>query len=173
MLVEMVVSNDTGLIALLVCIELGEAFLLALSADAACELHVLGHDGNPARMDGAKVGILEEADQVCLASFLQRHNGGRLEAEIRLEVLSNLTDKTLEGRLLDQEVGGLLITTDLPESNGSRAITPGLLLTLSRRRLASSLGGELLTRRLPARGLASRLLGASHVATIQIAKVND
>ena len=33
--------------------------LRALATDAACELNVLGHDGNTLGMDGAQVGILE------------------------------------------------------------------------------------------------------------------
>ena len=35
--------------------------LSTFSTDAASELDVLGHDGNPLGMDGADVGVLEQA----------------------------------------------------------------------------------------------------------------
>lgn len=70
-------------------------------------------------MDGAKVGVLEEGDEVSLNRLLESADGRRLEAEIGLEVLGNLTDQTLEWELADQELSGLLIATDLTESDGS------------------------------------------------------
>lgn len=48
-----------------------------------------------------------------------------------LEVLSNFTDKTLEGELPDEELGGLLVPPDLTESDGTRAEPMGLLDTTS------------------------------------------
>lgn len=67
-------------------------------------------------MDRSQVGVLKERDEVRLGSLLERHDRRRLESEVRLchksnlipfpqykvlvthlEVLSNLTDKTLEG----------------------------------------------------------------------------
>ena len=61
-------------------------------------------------MDGAQVGVFEQRDEVSLDGLLESTNSGRLEAEVRLEVLSNLTDETLEGKLADEEfgAGGLL-----------------------------------------------------------------
>ena len=35
----------------------------ALTADSAGELHVLGHDGDSLGVDGAQVGVLEEAEK--------------------------------------------------------------------------------------------------------------
>lgn len=70
-------------------------------------------------MDGAQVGIFKEGDEVGLDGFLKGTNGGRLEAEIGLEVLSNLTDQALEGKFADQELGGFLVATDLTESDGT------------------------------------------------------
>jgi hypothetical protein len=91
-------------------------------------------------VDGAQVGILKERDEVSLDGLLKSTDGGRLEAEIRLEVLSNLTNETLEWELADKKLGGLLVTTDLTESDGTRLITMWLLDTTSRRvRLAGSL----------------------------------
>ena len=70
-------------------------------------------------MDGAEVGVLEERDEVSLNGLLKSTDGGGLEAEIRLEVLSNLTNETLERQLADQKLSGLLVTTDLTESDGT------------------------------------------------------
>lgn len=70
-------------------------------------------------MDGAQVGVFEERDEVGLNGLLKGADGRRLEAEIRLEVLSNLTDETLERQLADQELRGLLVATDLTESDGT------------------------------------------------------
>lgn len=70
-------------------------------------------------MDGAQVGILKEGDEVCLNGLLESTDGGRLEAEVRLEVLCDFTDQTLEGKLADEELGRFLVTTDFTKSDGS------------------------------------------------------
>uniref|UniRef100_A0AAQ4RNK7 Core Histone H2A/H2B/H3 domain-containing protein n=2 Tax=Gasterosteus aculeatus aculeatus TaxID=481459 RepID=A0AAQ4RNK7_GASAC len=50
-------------------------FSSSLPADAAGQLDVFGHDGDPLGVDGAQVGVLEQAHQVSLAGLLQSHNG--------------------------------------------------------------------------------------------------
>ena len=70
-------------------------------------------------MDGAKVGVLKEGDEVSLNGLLESTDGGRLEAKVRLEVLSDFTDQALERQLADQQLGGLLVTTDFTESDGT------------------------------------------------------
>ena len=55
-------------------------------------------------MDGAEIGILEKANKVSLRGLLEGHDSRALETEISLEVLGNLTDKTLEGELADEEL---------------------------------------------------------------------
>jgi hypothetical protein len=47
-------------------IELG-----TLSSDPSGQLDVLGHDGDPLGVDGAQVGVLEQADQVGHRRLLQ------------------------------------------------------------------------------------------------------
>jgi hypothetical protein len=47
-----------------------------------------------------------ERHEVGLGSLLESHDGRRLEAEVGLEVLGDLTDETLEGELADEELGG-------------------------------------------------------------------
>ena len=56
----------------------------ALAADAAGELDVLGHDGDALGVDGAQVGVLEEAHEVRLGGLLEREDGVALEAQVRL-----------------------------------------------------------------------------------------
>ena len=138
-------------------------FLSTLSTDATSELDVLGHDGHTLGVDGAQVGVLEKTNKVGLASLLEGHDGGALEAEISLEVLGDLTDKTLEGQLADQKLSGFLVTTDLTESDGSRPVTVGLLDTSGGWcTLASGLGGQLLAGSLSSGRFTGGLLGTSH-----------
>jgi hypothetical protein len=54
-------------------------------------------------VDGAQVGVFKERDEVGLNGLLESTDGGRLEAKVRLEILSDFTDETLEGKLADQE----------------------------------------------------------------------
>lgn len=49
-------------------------------------------DGDTLGVDGAQVGVLKERDEVRLDGLLEGTDGGALEAEIGLEVLSNLTN---------------------------------------------------------------------------------
>lgn len=58
-------------------------------------------------MDGAQVGVLEKRDEVGLNGLLESTDGGGLETEVGLEVLVDFTDRTLEGGLADQKLGGL------------------------------------------------------------------
>ncbi len=70
-------------------------------------------------MDGAQVGVLKERDEVSLDGLLKSTDGRRLEAKVRLEVLSDFTDQALEGQLADQELRRLLVATDFTESYGT------------------------------------------------------
>ena len=40
-------------------------------------------------MDGSEVSVLEEGDEVGLSSLLKGHDGGGLEAEVRLGVVDD------------------------------------------------------------------------------------
>ena len=51
--------------------------------------------------------------------------------ETHLEVLSNFTDETLEGKLADQKLSGLLVATDFTKSDSSRTEPVRLLDTTS------------------------------------------
>ena len=56
-------------------------------------------DGNSLGVDGTQVGVLEQGNEISLNGLLESTDGGRLEAEVRLEVLGDFTDQTLEGKL--------------------------------------------------------------------------
>ena len=121
-------------------------FLGTLTADSAGKLDVLGHDGDTLGVDGAKVGILEETDEVSLRGLLEGHDGRALEAEVSFEVLSDLTDKTLEGELADEKLGRLLVSSDLTESDGTGPVTMGLLHSAGGRGgFARGFGSQLLS----------------------------
>ena len=137
--------------------------LRSLSADAAGELNVFGHDGDTLGVNGAQVGVLEEANEVGLRSLLKGEDGGSLEAQVTLEVLGDLADETLEGELADEEVGRLLVPADLAEGDGSGAVAVGLLhASGGGGGLARCLGGELLAGGFASGGLTCGLLGTSH-----------
>jgi hypothetical protein len=78
-------------------------------------------------MNGTQVGVFKESHKVCFGSLLKGQDSSRLESEIRLEVLCHFTDKTLERGLADQEIGRLLILSDLTKSNGTWAVSVRLL----------------------------------------------
>ena len=56
-------------------------------------------------MDGAEVGVLEEANEVGFGGFLEGEHGLGLEAQVALVVLGDLAHQALEGQLSDEELG--------------------------------------------------------------------
>src|SRR5687768_11609005 len=101
----------------------------ALTTEATGQVDILGLDGDTLGVDGSQVGILKERNDVSLGSLLEGTDGRGLETKVSLEVLGNLADETLEGELADQELGRLLVATDLTKSDGTGAVTMGLLDT--------------------------------------------
>ena len=99
------------------------------STNAASQLDILGHDSNTLGVNGTQVGILEKTNKVGFSGLLKGKNGSRLESKVGLEVLGNLTDQTLEGSLADQKIGRLLVLADLTKSDGTGAVSVGLLDT--------------------------------------------
>jgi len=123
-------------------------------------------------VDGAQIGVFEEADQISLASLLQGADGSGLEPEIGLEILGNLPDQTLEGQLADEQLGGLLVTPDLSQSNSSGPVTVGLLDAAGGGGgLPSRLGGQLLPGGLASGRLTGSLLGTSHLLPESVSQI--
>ena len=115
-------------------------------------------------MDGAQIGVFEQTDQIGLASLLQSHDSGALEPQVSLEVLGNLPHKSLEGQLADEELGGLLVSPDLPEGDCARPVSVRLLhASCGGCRFSGSLGGQLLSWGLASSRFTSGLLGTCHV----------
>ena len=138
-------------------------FLGTFTTDTAGQLDVLGHDGDTLGVDGAQVGIFKKTNQVSLSRFLKSHDGAGLETQVSLEVLSDLTDQTLEWQFADQKLGGLLVTTDLTESDGTGTIPMGFLdSTGGWGRFAGSLGCQLFAGGFASGRLTSCLLGTGH-----------
>jgi len=138
-------------------------FLGSLASDSPGKLDILWHDGHTLGVNSAQVGVLEKTNQVGLAGLLKSTNGCALKPEISFEILSNLSYESLEGQLADQQLGGLLVTTNLTKSHGTRAITMGFLHTSGGRcRFSSGLGGQLLPRSLASGRLTGGLLCTSH-----------
>ena len=142
--------------------------LSSLSSDSSSQLDVLGHDRDSLGVDRAQVGVLEQADQVALAGFLQNHDGSALEPQVCLEVLGNFSDQSLEGQLSDQQLSGLLVSPDLPQRNGSWSVSVRLLHTADGRcAFSCSLGSQLLPGCLSSSTLSCGLLRSGHSSSVE------
>ena len=63
---------------------------------------VLGHDCDPLSVYGTQVCVLKQANKISLGSLLEGKDGGSFVAKCVIEILQDLTDKTVEGRLADE-----------------------------------------------------------------------
>lgn len=70
-------------------------------------------------MDGAEVGVFKESGQVGFSGFLNRSEGGSLDAELIVVRLDNLANEPLEGHFGNQKVGGLLVLSDFAERHST------------------------------------------------------
>ena len=91
----------------------------SLAPDSSSQLHVLWHDGDSLGVDGAEVGILEEADHVSLSGLLESENGRRLESQVVLEIVGDFSDESLEWKFSNKKLSRFLELSDVSESNGS------------------------------------------------------
>ena len=82
-------------------------------------------------MDGAEVGVFEETDHVGLRGFLESEDSGGLESEIVLELRSDFSYESLEGKFSDEEFSALLESSDFSESNSSWSESVGFLYSTS------------------------------------------
>ena len=140
--------------------------LSSLSTDPPGQLDVPGHDGDPLGVDGAQVGVLKQSNKVSLAGLLKSQDSRALEPQVSLEVLGNLSHQTLEGKLADEKLSGLLVSSDLTESNSSWPVSVGLLDSSSGGgRLPSALAGQMLPGSFSSSGFPSSLLGTRHVGS--------
>lgn len=132
--------------------------------DSSGELDILGHDSNSFGVDGAQVGILEKTNEVCFASLLQSHDSWALESQIGLEILGDLTNKSLEWKFPDQKFSALLVTTDFSQGDGSGPVSVWFLHTsCGWGTFTCGLGSQLLSWGFATGGLTSGLLCTSHI----------
>ena len=114
-------------------------------------------------MDGAEVGVLEKSNHVGLGCLLEGENGAGLETEFASVLRCNFSDESLEGELSDEELGALLESSDLTESNGTGSESVGFFDTTGGGGLlGSSLVCDVLSWVLGAGVLAGGLFGAGH-----------
>ena len=94
---------------------------------------------------------------------MQSGDSGRLESQVGLEVLGDLTDQTLEGKLSDQELSRFLVSSDLSKSDGSWSVTMRFLDSSSSwGALSGGLGCQLFSWSLSSSRFTGSLLGSCH-----------
>lgn len=82
-----------------------ELYGVLLSSDSSGQLHVPNHDSDSLSVDGAKIGIFEETDEIGLGGFLESKDGLGLESNVVLDLSSEILHNSLERKLPDEEVG--------------------------------------------------------------------
>lgn len=102
--------------------------LVLLSTNLAGKLDILGENGHTLGMNSTQVAVRKQFNEVRLGRLLQCGNGRRLESKVRLDVLRQLTNKTLEGETTDQKLTSLLELANLAQSNSARPVPLLLLL---------------------------------------------
>ena len=128
-------------------------------------MDILGHDRDTLGVDGTQVGVLEQSDEVGLASLLEGHDRGTLESQVSLEVLSDLTDQSLEGKLPQQELGRFLVSTDFSEGYCSRPVSVRFLHTSGGgSALTGGFGCQLLSGSFSSSGFTGGLLGTGYTS---------
>ena len=98
-----------------------------LASDSSGKLDISDHDGDSSGVDGAEVGVFEQADQVSFDGFLESEESGALESELAVGLVGDVLDDSLERKLSDEEVGASLVLSDLSDGDGSRSESVGLL----------------------------------------------
>jgi len=137
--------------------------LESFTSDSSGQLEISSHDSDSLGMDGAQIGIFEKTDQISFSSFLKSQNSGALESQISFIVMSDFSDESLERKLSDEEISGLLVLSDFSKSDGTGSISVGLLDTTgSGSALSGGLGGELLSGSLGTGRFSGSLLSSGH-----------
>ncbi len=114
-------------------------------------------------MNGAQVGVLEQAHEVGLARLLQSEDGEGLELEVGVKVGRHLTNEALERALANKELRVFLVAPDLAQGHSAWAVTVDFLgLAVGWGRPQRRLRGQRPARRLAPRALARGLLRACH-----------
>ena len=134
--------------------------LRSFATDAPGQLNVFRHDRDAFGVYRTQVGVFEESDQVGFRGFLQCQDGRRLEAQVRLEVLCDLTNEALEWQLADQQVRALLVLPNFSQGNCPWSVAVWLLHSAWYR--FSCLRGQVLSWCLPTGRFTCSLFRAWH-----------
>ncbi|WVZ23242.1 hypothetical protein V8G54_001786, partial [Vigna mungo] len=119
-------------------------------------------------MNCTEISVFKESNQISLSSFLESRNGTALEPQIRFEILRDLSNQSLKGKLSDQKLCTLLVLPDFPQSHSSWPEPVRLLYSTGcRSRLPSSLRRQLLPGSLAASRLTGCLLGTGHLEAFE------
>ena len=149
-----------------------QLILESFTSDSSSEKDVLFHDGDSVGVDGAHVGVFEETNEVGFRSLLEGKNGGGLETGFSSDFVSDLLNESLERKLSDQKVGGLLILADFASGDCAGAETVRFLDASGGRRLLGSLGVELLSGLLDSCGaLSGGGFGSCHFVNYELQRL--
>jgi hypothetical protein len=78
-------------------------------------------------VNGAKVGVFEETDQIGLRCFLEGKDSWGLESQIILEFRGNFSNESLEWKFSNEEFSALLESSDFSESDCAWSESVGFL----------------------------------------------
>ena len=104
----------------------GGTLRIALPGFVLPALDVPWHDGNSPGVDGTQVGIIKQPDKVCLCCFLETQYHRRLEPQVCLVVLGDLSHQPLEGQLAESEVLWFSESDECPSEPRSPLCTCGV-----------------------------------------------
>ena len=146
--------------------------LESFTSNSSGQKDILLHDGDSVSVNGAHVGVFEETNEVGLGGFLEGEDGRRLESGLRLNIVGDILDESLERKLSDQEISGLLVLSDFSGGNGTGSESVGLLDTTGcGGRLLGGLRVELLSGLLDSsRALSCGGFGSCHFLFIRTFK---
>ena len=100
---------------------------MLLSSDSSGQVQVLLHNGRSVGVNRAKVSVLEESHEVSLSSLLDGKQGLRLESELAVNALTDVSHQSLEGGLEEEHSSLFLVALDLSKGYGSGSPSDGSL----------------------------------------------
>ena len=107
--------------------------LSPLTPDSSSELDILRHNSNPLGMNGTKIGIFKEPNEISLSRLLKSRNSAALKTKVSLEILSNFSYQSLEWKFPDKKLCTLLVLSDLSQCHSPWPEPMGLLDSTGRR----------------------------------------
>ena len=93
--------------------------VMAVASDSARQFHVLLLNSKTLGVDGAQVGVLEQAHDVGLGGFLERDQRLGLETKVGVDSLSDLANDSLERSTREKHVHRLLVLLDLAKRDSA------------------------------------------------------